>query len=44
MLSISLKALNIILMCFDGKKQPSETNTGECTAIVVTKNVERIKN
>ena len=43
MLGISLKALNIILMCF-WKIQPSEKNTRESTAIVVTKNVERIKN
>ena len=44
MLSISLKALGIILMCFDGKYNHLKKNTGESIAIVVTKNVERIKN
>ena len=37
MLSMSLKTLNIILMCFDGKKQPFEQNRRESTAIVITK-------
>ena len=36
MLSISLKTLNI-LMCFDGKKQPSEKKQEKSTAIVITK-------
>ena len=35
MLSMTLKTLNIILMCFDGKKQPPEKNTRESSAIVV---------
>ena len=43
MLSMSLKTLNI-LICFDGKKQPSEKNKRKSSAIVVTKNVDRIKN
>ena len=37
MLSMSLKSLNIILMCFDGKKQPFEKYTRESTAVVITK-------
>ena len=37
MLSMSLKTLNIILMCFDGKKQPFEKKTRESTATVITK-------
>ena len=43
MLSVRLKTLNNILMCFDEKKQPFEKNTRECTEIVI-KNVESIKN
>ena len=34
---MSLKTLNIILMCFDGKKQPFEKYTRESTAVVITK-------
>ena len=37
MLSVSVKALNIIFMCFDGKNNHLKKNTRECTAIVVTK-------
>ena len=37
MLSMSLKTLNIILMCFDGKKQLFGKKTRESTAIVITK-------
>ena len=37
MLSISLKTLNIILTCFDRKKQPFEKKTRENTAIVIKK-------
>ena len=37
MLSMSLKTLNIILMCFDGKKLPFEKKERESTAILITK-------
>ena len=38
MLSMSLKTLSIILMCFDGKKkQPFEKSTRETTEILTTK-------
>ena len=37
MLNMSIKTLNIILMCFDGKKQPFEKYARESTAIVTTK-------
>ena len=41
MLSMSLKTLNIILMCFDGKnnhlKNNQEKQPRESTAIVITK-------
>ena len=45
MLSVSLKILNIILMCFDEKKNNHLLkNTREGTEIVLTKNAESIKN
>ena len=44
MLSISLKALNIMLMCLDGKYNHLEKNARESSAIAVTKTVERIEN
>ena len=37
MLNMSLETLNIILMCFDRKKQPSEKSTRESAVIVITK-------
>ena len=37
MLSMSLKTLNIILMCFDGKNNHLKKKTGESTTIAITK-------
>ena len=37
MSSMSLKAVKIILMCFDGKNDHLKKKTRESTAIVITK-------
>ena len=44
MLSMSLKTLNIILMCFDGKNNHlKKKNTRESSAIEVTKKCRQIQ-